>query len=346
MMRLTQSRLNWRPLYRLGVKSCPVCGKPDNCSGARDESGDVGFVYCRRPSENQTGLVGKPGRDGGATFYIGPPRLGANISPRPAPQTPTRKPEPTFYRADADHISDVLSMLLCRLTLRDGHRAKIALRGLFDADRLVLKSAPRPEECEALGDALAKYGLRGVPGFFRQGSRWRLRDLGSGVLIPVRDAQGRIRALLLRRDDGELRYIWLSTPPDKFTDGAGSGAPVHFARPQRVSLTHDVIVTEGCLKANVISYFLNAPVVGVAGTSSFNETFGDYLKAELPDLKRVVIAYDTDQTRKVEVRRALLRLQRVLSRAGLRWKVRTWPDTWKGYDDYLLATCEVQGVAA
>ena len=102
-------------------------------------------------------------------------------------------------------------------------------------------------------------------------------------------------------------------------------------------VTNEAIITEGALKANVISSFLDAPVVGVAGTSSFNETFGDYLKEELPDLRRVVIAYDTDWMKKKEVRRALLRLQRVLTKAGLRWKLRTWPGEYKGYDDFLLA---------
>jgi hypothetical protein len=143
--------------------------------------------------------------------------------------------------------------------------------------------------------------------------------------------------LQLRRDEGEPRYIWLSTPPDRFKDGASSGAPVHFARPQRVSVTNETIITEGGLKGNIISYFLNCPVVAVAGVSTFKDDFADTLKRDLPELRRVVIAYDSDWQQKREVKRALLRLQRTLAKAGLRWKVRTWPPEFKGYDDFLNA---------
>jgi hypothetical protein len=225
---------------------------------------------------------------------------------------------------------------------------KLALRGFDDTEinRLNLKSTPSRSECDSIADALSKYDLRGVPGFYREGRSWRLRDLGSGILIAVRDARHRIRGLQLRRDEGEPRYIWLSSPPDKFTDGASSGAPAHFARPQRVAVTNEVVITEGAMKANVVSFFLNTPVVGVAGVSTFTDDFGEYLKRELPDLRRAVICYDTDWQSKKEVRRALLRLQRTLTKAGLRWKVRTWPPEFKGYDDYLAATVMREEVPA
>ncbi|MBA3804091.1 MAG: DUF3854 domain-containing protein [Acidobacteria bacterium] len=330
-----QTPLDWRALYRLGIKTCPICQRRDNCSGARDESGEVGFIYCRRPSENRTGLAGKPGRDGGATFVLNPRTSFQPATPRPVI---TRKPE--AFRADADHCDGVYSTLVrSLLTLRDGHRAKLIGRGLSDEeiDRTGLRSAPRPEECAVIGDALAKYDLRGVPGFYHERGRWLLRDLGSGVLIPVRDARSRIRALQLRRDDGALRYVWLSTPSDKFVDGASSGAPIHFARHQRIRETGEALITEGALKGMIISHFLGAGVIAVGGTSAFSDGFGAMLKAELPELRRVTICYDADWTAKREVKKALLRLQRNLSRAGLRWKVRTWPGEAKGYDDYLLS---------
>lgn len=95
-MNLLQHRpIDWRPLYKLKVKTCPICGKPDNCSGARDESGEVNLIYCRRPSENRTALAGKPGRDGGATFVLNPRErsVGVNV-PRlnPAQPSPTLNP--------------------------------------------------------------------------------------------------------------------------------------------------------------------------------------------------------------------------------------------------------------
>jgi hypothetical protein len=334
-MNLLQHRpLDWRPLYRLKVRRCPVCGHADNCSGARDESGEIAFIYCRRPSLNRTGLIGKPGRDGGATYILNR-RDFTSIPSAPRLAVPP-KPEPS--RADADHAHAVYSALLDALTLRDGHRAKMAGRGLSDEeiDRLRLRSAPRPEECGRIGAALAPRGLEGVAGFYRSRGQWFLRDLGAGVLIPVKDSRERVRGLLLRRDEGELRYVWLSTPPDKFKGGASTGAPAHFARCNRIRETGQALITEGALKASIISFFLDAGVIGIAGTSSFTEDFGVKLREELPELRQVTLTYDADWQIKPEVRKALYRLQRSVSRAGLRWKVRLWPYE-KGYDDYLLA---------
>jgi uncharacterized protein YjiS (DUF1127 family) len=248
-----------------------------------------------------------------------------------------------------DRINFVYSTLIsAHCSLREGHRTKLALRGLSDSeiDRLGYVSAPRPDESGVIVESLSKYDLRGVPGFYRKAGRFRLRDLGSGVYIPVRDAQRRIRGIQIRRDEGEPRYIWLSTPPDKFKDGASSGAPVHFCRPERIRVTGEALLTEGALKSAVISFFLNCGVIGVAGVSTFTDDFGKQLREDFPELRHAVIAYDNDWQQKREVRKALFRLQGTLRRAGLRWSVRKWPNIYKGYDDYLAATSLREEVTA
>jgi hypothetical protein len=351
-MNLVQrSPIHWRPLYKLKVKTCPICGHRDNCSGARDETGEVNLIYCRRPSENRTALAGKPGRDGGATFILNPrepsfrpapnlvaPATGYRGTPVPEHRS-TGVPEPP--RADADHIDAIYCTLMRgHCTLREGHRAKLLLRGFTDAEvnRLGYVSAPRPDESDAIAESLSKYDLRGVPGFFYRGGAWRLRDLGSGIYIPVRDPRRCIRGIQIRRDEGEPRYIWLSTPPDKFNEGASSGAPVHFCRPERIRATGEALLTEGALKGAVISFFLTCGVIAVPGVSTFTEVFGERLKSNFPELRHVRIAYDNDWAVKREVRKALFRLQRTLTRAGLRWSVRKWSAEFKGYDDFLAAT--------
>lgn len=358
---LPHTPIDWRPLYKLQIKRCPICGKPDNCSGARDESGEVNLIYCRRPSENRTAFIGKPGRDGGATFVLNPRErsdavnaLGPTHPTHPthgrhAPcTTGTTGTSSTTTRADADHVSNVYSLLLEQLSLREGHRAKLTLRGLSEAevDRLGYVSAPGHAEADSVAERLAKHDLRGVPGFYRQAGRFRLRDLGSGIYIPVRDAQRRIRGIQLRRDEGEPRYIWLSTPPDKFEGGASSGTPVHVCRPERIRVTGEALLTEGALKSAVISFYLNCGVIGVAGVSTFAEDFGERLKTNFPELLHVRIAYDNDWHSKPAVRKALFRLQGVLRRAGLRWSVRKFPDAYKGYDDYLAAMALREEVVA
>jgi hypothetical protein len=149
---LQHQPIDWRPLYKLNVKRCPICGKPDNCSGARDESGEVNLIYCRRPSENRTGLTGRPGRDGGATFVLNPRNRGVavnalspTLTTMGTTSTHSAASQPETPRADADHVSNVYSLMLGQLPLREGHKAKLLLRGLSDAqvDRLGRPARPR-----------------------------------------------------------------------------------------------------------------------------------------------------------------------------------------------------------
>jgi hypothetical protein len=351
---LQHTPIDWWPLYKLKVKNCPICGHRDNCSGARDESGEVNLIYCRRPSENRTSLAGRPGRDGGATFVLNPRERSVvvnasrSIPAHPNSSQPSPKLQPETHRAGVEHIDAVYLALMRLCSLREGHRARLALRGLSYAeiDRLGYVSAPRPDESDAIAAELSKYDLRGVPGFHCKAGRFGLRDLGSGIYIPVRDARRRIRGIQIRRDEGEPRYIWLSTPPDKFDGGASSGAPAHVCRPERIRATDEALLTEGALKSAVISFFLNCGVIGIAGVSTFAEDFGDQLKADFPELRHVTLAYDNDWRQKREVRKALFRLQGTLRRAGLRWSVRKFPSAYKGYDDYLAATAVREGVPA
>ena len=343
---LQHTSIVWKAQNKLGLSHCPICGykQPDNCSAARNEHGEVSFIFCRRPSLNRTGLIGKPGR-GGATFILNPRERSVTVNVlRPAPAQPNPQSEPP--RADADHVSNICSLMLEQLSLREGHRAKLLLRGFTEAevDRLGYVSAPRPDESDSIAEELSKYDLRGVPGFFREAGRWRLRDLGSGIYIPVRDPRRRIRGIQIRRDEGEPRYVWLSS--NGKPEGNGPGAPVHFCRPERIRVTGEALLTEGALKSAVISFFLNCGVIGVAGVSTFTEDFGEQLKADFPELRRVVLAYDNDWVMKPAVRKALFRLQGVLSRSHLRWSVRRWDAIYKGYDDFLAATVMRKGVVA
>jgi hypothetical protein len=266
----------------------------------------------------------------------------------PPPKLAPPKPKPLpIERASADHVAGVLTTLLRKhLTLSHGHKQRLLARGLSDADiaHAGYRSMPTPAYADNVTRALEEFDLRGVPGFYKDGSRWRMKVYDPGILLPVRDSQLRIRGLQVRLDEGETRYKWLSSGYNP--EGASPGAPVHFSRPHRMRETGETIITEGALKGDVISSFLNCGVVAVPGTSAFNEKFGEWLKSEAPELRRVVIAYDSDWRTKLQVRAALEKLMKVLSRAGLRWSARTWTGDAKGYDDYLLAASNQQEVAA
>ncbi len=100
------------------------------------------------------------------------------------------------------------------------------------------------------------------------------------------------------------------------------------------------------MKADVIAYLANSPVIGIAGVSSFGADFATRLKESFPNLRRVAIAYDRDLLEKREVYDALLRLTAQLEKASFRVRIRSWQPPAKGYDDYLLSQLTRREVAA
>lgn len=246
-------------------------------------------------------------------------------------------------RAPADIINGVLTKLICEeLSLRPEHERKLLARGL-SADEIGRKryvSAPvthtaRQRSADALAPYLDVFG-GGVPGFYRDGGRWRMAYRPSGFFIPARDERGRIQALSQRvdkpRDGG--KYIWLSSSDRD--GGATSGAPPHFAGRHLMYDAEEVTITEGSLKAEIAAYLSGAPVVGVAGTHAITG-LAERLKANFPKLRRVLVAYDRDLTAKPQVLEAVFRLTARLEAERFQVRARTWPTADKGYDDYLLS---------
>lgn len=244
-------------------------------------------------------------------------------------------------------VNKVLMRLVCNeLTLRPEHRARLLARGLSAGEitRLRYVSAPvTAAERQRAADALAPYldaSGGGVPGFYRECGRWRMVYRPPGFLIPVRDECGHIRALSQRvedpRDGG--KYLWLSSADRD--GGASSGTPPHFAGRHLLYSAPEVVVTEGSLKADVAAYLSGSPVIGVAGTHAVRG-LAARLRAGFPLLRGVIVAYDMDVLVKPQVRAALETLTARLEAVGFQVRVRTWPDRWKGYDDYLLSQlCE------
>jgi hypothetical protein len=228
------------------------------------------------------------------------------------------------------------------LSLRPEHKSRLLARGL-DAEEIArgrYVSAPATlVERERAADALAPYLEAfggGVPGFYRERGRWRMAYRPPGFFVPVRDERGFIQALSQRvdepRDGG--KYLWLSS--DGRDGGASSGAPPHFAGRHLLHDAEEVTITEGNLKAAVASFLSCSPVIGVAGVHN-TRGFAERLRESFLYLRRTVIAYDMDVIIKPAVRTALDEITTQLEVAGFEVRIRTWPDRWKGYDDYLLS---------
>jgi DNA primase len=318
----TQERAPLIAVSKLKIK-CPTCGHRDNCAVTTD--GRAGF--CRRVASD------KPGRGGWTHILTNDAPLASPVKTQVVKQTP---------RASIEQRDGIYSTVLRGglLALSPARRARLYARGLSDGEIAQRGYVDTPTEAQGdeMAAALAGYGLAGVPGFYRDGARWRMVKCAPGYFVPHRDERGRIQAMQYRLDGplhGKTKYLWLSST-DK-PQGASSGAPVHHALHHLFANAAELVVTEGALKADVIAYLTQQPVVGVAGVGTFGADFTMRLQAAAPALRYVVVAYDMDLYHKPEVLQALEALTGQLQRAGLRVRVRTWPEKWKGLDDYLLA---------
>src|SRR5262249_35175454 len=193
----------------------------------------------------------------------------------------------------------------------------------------------------AVAERFKGRNMTGIPGFYKKEGNWRLNlnDWHSGYLVPVRDVRGRIEGFQIRRAEvkpDEPRYVWLSS--SNKDEGCSSGAPIHYRNPEQARRTGQVIITEGALKADIASHLLGGnAVVAVAGVHSFQEDFGQRLKAQMPELRQAVIAFDADSGRNPVVQQAPDRLGESLKAAGLDVREMRWTEQkGKGIDDYLL----------
>jgi hypothetical protein len=153
-----------------------------------------------------------------------------------------------------------------------------------------------------------------------------------GLVIPVRDASGRIQAILVRTGDETGKYKWLSSPQ------VTSGTPCHvplFGGDRSI-----VRITEGPLKADVAMSLdpQGIPTLGISGLTW--EPAPDVVRELKPT--EVRIAFDADQPPKPQVQRATQELAQALKPLGVRVLVETWDAArGKGIDDALLAGAEI-----
>jgi hypothetical protein len=180
-----------------------------------------------------------------------------------------------------------------------------------------------------------------VPGFIvreRNGDRYLTLAGAAGLLIPVRDLQGKIIGLKIRRDeatDAGGRYSFFSSTR---YGGLGPGAPVHV--PFGVNAPAQIVrLTEGELKADVAFSLSRLPTISAPGVSSWRQC--------LPVLKTlgsktVRLAFDRDARDKSPVARALGTLAQSLVAEGYGIQLECWPDQHKGIDEALAADALIE----
>ena len=107
-----------------------------------------------------------------------------------------------------------------------------------------------------------------MPGLYEnEAGRWSVAG-AAGMLVPVRNIEGRIVALKIRADEAEgSKYTYLSST--KY-GGPGPGSQVHVPLHDELDL-NVVRLTEGELKADVATALAGMLTVSTPGVSSWRQ---------------------------------------------------------------------------
>ena len=258
---------------------------------------------------------------------------------RPKITTPRNIPQAAWCECpitDAESRHATYSALLEKLSLSNDHKQNLMRRGLSENDivRLGYKTTP------VVGMAsIAKqlqsdgYYLAGVPGFYRTDSdTWTFVTEKRGILIPVRNTDGRIQGLQIRRDDAQKRkFRWFSSTDMK--DGCKAEGWTHLVG----KITPQVILTEGPMKADVINALSGLTVLAVPGVNALTHLRLTLEKLREKGVRKIQTAFDMDFCTNIHVRNGLDSLLRLLDEMGFRYGTYVWDPTYKGLDDYVWA---------
>jgi hypothetical protein len=236
----------------------------------------------------------------------------------PSPDgTPGSKPE----KADAELCDRAYGLLLGQLPLDDEHRADLRRRGLSDPEiekrgYRSLRNFDRGRAARAVHQELGDAVLA-VPGFAPGPYGVTLHGEATGLLVPVRDLDGRVVALKIRRAT-EPKYVYLTGGDD----GPSPGSPVHV--PLGVTAPAEVVrVTEGELKADVCFALDGTPTIGVPGVNRWRPALP--LLREL-GARTVVLAYDAPDVRtKPGVFEQAESFWHALTNEGFQVELEDWP---------------------
>lgn len=321
-----------------GQRRCPVCGSNSWCQIRADGA----VVLCKHVASERE----KENADG-VTYYVhwlngAPSRL----------ERRERRVDPRRERAPVEILDTAYAAVLRALSLSAEDRAALRARGLSDATidaekfrSLGIEGRARVGRAveEDVGDDVAR-----VPGIVRRenerGAWWALAG-APGIIVPCRDAEGRIVALKVRRREASEgpRYLYLTSASH---GGASALSAMHVPVAARERLHRTIVITEGELKACVATELLpdRFAVVSIPGVGAWRQAV-DFVLAARPE--HAVVAFDMDALTNPVVARARRDLVDAL-RARFHY-ARTamwgWPAENKGLDDHLFARRASKGTS-
>lgn len=294
------------------VFRCPKCGF----------SGGIFDLY--------SALTGVSRDDARVDMYN---RLNGSEAPALPKWTPPPEGKPL---ASIEKRHTVYTELLQCLPLAKDHRENLNNRGLTDAAIAwnQYKTAPTygyTKIAKALIDKLGQDALSGVPGFYRtETDEWTLETLERGILIPVRDIQGRIQGLQVRLDKVDKRkYRWVSSRQRR--DGSATKAFCHLSG----SVVPEIMLTEGPLKADVVRALTGRTVLAVPGVNALSALEPVLLELKQLGMQKIMTAYDMDMLENPHVREANNKLGELLAKHQIHFGMYYWDAAYKGIDDYV-----------
>jgi len=224
--------------------------------------------------------------------------------------------------------------LLAKLTLAADHQDNLLNRGL--SETVIARSGYRTTPVfghKALAKQMIGSGLKlaGVPGFYtNDAGEWTLVSENRGILIPIRDIQGRIQGIQIRRDNADKRkFRWVSSRDRK--GGCCSRTWTHFTGPVR----ENILLIEGPLKADVIYHLTGQSVLAVPGVNSLPQLEHTLTLLKEGGVRQIMTAFDMDFLHKSSVQNGYNDLTGLLKKMGFRYGTYLWNPDYNGLDDYV-----------
>ena len=251
------------------------------------------------------------------------------------------------YRAPLPDRDHTYRELLELLTLTSAHLENLRARGLPDGEieRLGYKSVPAVGHRRIAAQLLSQgCKLEGVPGFFvDENGQWKLNVWLTGIMMPVRDANGLIQGIQVRKDDpdGKTWPSWKKKPKKCYwltgkekPHGTRVNTRAHFANVK--ADTDTVYLTEGVMKADIAAYFGDKFFIAIPGVGHY-EALRHALKAikALEHIRRIAVAWDMDQHDNPAVMESLGAICQIIAEEGFDTCILNWNREQKGIDDFL-----------
>ena len=244
-------------------------------------------------------------------------RIGSGDAVRPRQPQPVSDGIRECAAAPVAVRDAVYRAFLDKLNLADDHRQNLLNRGLSES--VITRQGYRTTPVFGVR-ALAKqllsegFGLAGIPGFYRDDTgQWVFVSEQRGILIPVRDVQGQIQGLQIRRDNVQKRkFRWVSSTGRR--DGCRSEGWTHFAGPVREA----ILLIEGPLKADVIYHLTGQSVLAVPGVNALLQLEQTLTLLRESGVRKIKTAFDMDFLRNWYVQNGYAELTRLLGELGLK----------------------------